>query len=106
MTVFLIIVLYILVFMWMSSGTFEIKTRDRLIRKLNDECEETSKNYNSLVKSYNDIIDFLEKHFTREELDELFLEHDIDNFLGENGNMNEQMREKIKSHLRDDLDAR
>lgn len=105
MTLYSMVVLGVFVIMWALSY-FEIRTKNNLIKKLNKECEDITTDYNQLAKDYNDVIDFLEKHFSKEQLDELFLEHDMDKFIGEDGNMNEQMRETIKQHLRENLDAR
>lgn len=105
MTLYSMIVLGVFVVMWILSF-FEIRVKNSLIKKLHKECEEITIDYNQLAKDYNDVIDFLEKHFTKEQLDELFLEHDMDKFIGEDGNMNDQMRETIKQHLRENLDAR
>jgi hypothetical protein len=99
------IVLALFVIMWALSG-YEIRSKNKLIQKLNKEYEDVLIDYNQLVTDYNDAVDFLEKHFTKEQLDELFLEHDMDKFIGEDGNMNEQMRETIKQHLRDNIDKR
>lgn len=99
MTLYSMIVLGLFVGMWLLYS-FEIKVKNAKIKKLNRENDEFMQDYNTLVKDYNDVVDFLEKHFTPEQIQELFLEHDMEKLMGDDKDMNETVRSKIKEHLR------
>lgn len=105
MTIYSLIVLALFVGMWILYS-LELKVKNSKIRKLNRENDELLQDYNTIVKDYNDVVDFLEKHFTTEEIAELFLEHDMEKFIGKESGVNEKVREKVKEHLRENLDPR
>lgn len=105
MTLYSMIVLGLFVIMWVLCS-YEIGSKNKLIRKLNTENEEVTADYNQLVSDYNDICDFLEKHFSKEELDELLFKHDVDKLMKDGGNVNPEMRKHIENMLREDYEPR
>lgn len=105
MTIYSLIVLALFVGMWILYS-LELRMKNSKIKKLKRESEELMEDYNTIVKDYNDVVDFLEKHFTPEELAELFLEHDMEKYISKEEYLTEKMREKVKEHLRENLEPR
>lgn len=105
MTIYSLIVLALFVGMWILYS-LELRMKNSKIKKLKRESEELMEDYNTIVKDYNDVVDFLEKHFTPEELAELFLEHDMEKYIGKEEDLPDNMREKVKEHLRENLEPR
>lgn len=105
MTLYSIIVLALFAGLWLIFS-LELGMKNSLIRKLKNEKKEVMEDYNQIVKDYNDVVDFLEKHFTDEELRELFLEHDLEKFTNETPDLSEPVLENLRESLLEDVEKR
>lgn len=99
MTTYSMIVLGLFVLMWVLCN-FEISRRNKTIKKQANELDELTEDYNQIASDYNDVCDFLEKHFTPEQLEELFIQHDVDRLAGDDPavrtSVERQLRENHK----------
>jgi hypothetical protein len=102
MILYNIVSLALLVLMW-TFFTYEINLKENLIRKLDEENGDITRNYNQLVQDHNEMADFVEKHFEPEQLEELLIEHRLDNYIGMHTKMNKITEQEIRRQIRESL---
>ena len=101
MTLYSLVVIGLFVGMYVLFS-IEMKVKDSLIVKQDKEIQETVDSFNELVDQYNELIDFLEEKYNPEELEDVLLDHKVENYLTgeEMENMNPEVKKTIREHIR------